>query len=69
MILRRPKGLPQDDRKTAGKFVAWNQEGTSIVAIGDTFAEVKAKAMILSFVGPRAFLRMTEKDAATQPLF
>ena len=36
---------PVPPAESHGKLVAWNQDGTEIVASGDTFAEVKAKAL------------------------
>ena len=36
-----------------GKFVAWNDAGTEIVAFGDTFAEVRAKAVAAGEKRPR----------------
>ena len=45
-----------------GKLVAWNQEGNEIVASGDTFAEVKAKALAAGEKRPR-YERIPPADA------
>lgn len=36
-----------------GKLVAWNHEGTKIIAAGDTFVEVKAEALATGEKRPR----------------
>ncbi len=45
-----------------GKLVAWNHEGTQIIASGDVFAEVKAKALATGEQRPR-YERIPPADA------
>ena len=45
-----------------GKLVAWNHEGTEVVAFGDTFAAVKQKAIAAGEQRPR-YERIPPADA------
>ncbi len=45
-----------------GKFVAWNHDGTEVIASGDCFAEVKQKALESGEPRPR-FEKIPRADA------
>ncbi len=57
---------PQQERPVPplechGKFVAWNHEGTAIIATGETFAEVKEAALATGEQRPR-YERIPQAD-------
>lgn len=57
---RPPRPVPPVE--CHGKLVAWNRDGTRVIAYGDTFAEVKAKALATGEQRPR-YERIPPADA------
>ena len=60
--MANPKRRPIPPAEMHGKLVAWNQAGTKIVASGETFSEVKAKAEAAGEQRPR-YERIPPADA------
>lgn len=60
--MNRQNARPVPPVELHGKLVAWNHAGTEIVASGDTFAEVKAKALAAGEKRPR-YERIPPADA------
>ena len=60
--LTKPGTRPVPPLEFHGKLVAWDHNGMKIVAAGDTFAEVKAKALAAGEVRPR-YERIPPADA------
>lgn len=50
---REKKKRPIPPVEYCGRIVAWNQKGDEIIAVGDSFSEVKSKALETGETRPR----------------
>lgn len=57
---KQPRPIPPAEY--GGRIVAWNQQGDEIIAVGDSFSEVKSKALETGETRPR-YERLPPTDA------
>ena len=58
----KPDSRPPPPPECHGKLVAWSRDGSKVIASGDSFAEVKAKALAAGEQRPR-YERIPPVDA------